>query len=490
MPLTSPLALLRVDADSLAANTHPRHRHPALDLKYIQSAVRDRNGFLPPLIDHTLASGLSAEQLADRVLACRPRIAIVKAQSWNLDTAIRCARRLRAAGVVTIAVGQQVLHAARSPVTGWQDAYDIALPGDAEAEAPRLVTRLLSGEKPAALAASYTERMATGRLLEIDDPDSLPIPHFDTSELAAYPFPFPLRRRPVHHWGYVLTAWGCPRACRHCSVVVRKSATATLRARSIELVVDEVARLADQGAQGILFEDDSLCIDRRRFLGLCDALIRRRLTLPWIANARPDELDRERVAAAAASGAALFKVGVDCAAPRLIERIAKARDGLAWIAAAENAFGYLDEANIGSVALFMVGLPDEQATDVEASIKLARRLRPDYVQVQIYTPYPDTAIWAELSPAQRNGSGTYHYGIRSESPSRIAAADLPKMQGAFYRRFYLDSAYFARHLARSWRHYLTPQALLQSAAHVSFLLRKAVSDREAPAPAEPPNCQA
>lgn len=490
MLLTSPLALLRVDADADAANRHPRHRHPALDLKYIQAAVHADTGILPPLIDHTLTAELSADQLAERVLACAPRIAIVKAQSWNLATAIRCACRLREAGVVTIAVGQQVLHAARSPVAGWRDAYDIALSGDAEAEAPRLVARLLSGEEPATLATHYSDRMAMGRLLEIDAPDSLPMPRFDAIELAAYPFPFPLRRRPVSRWGYVLTAWGCPRACRHCSVVVRKSATATLRPRSVELVVDEVARLADAGAQGILFEDDSLCVDRRRFLNLCDALARRHLTLPWIANARPDELDRDRVAAAAASGAALFKVGVDCAAPRLIERIAKARDGRAWIAAAENAFGYLNEADIASVALFMVGLPDEQEVDVEASIELARRLRPDYVQVQIYTPYPDTALWAELSPAQRDGGGTYHYGIRTMSSSRIAAADLPAMQDLFYRRFYLDPAYLVRHLGRSWRHYLTPQAFLQSAAHATFLLRKAASNREAPTAVEPPKCQA
>lgn len=478
--MTSPLALLRVDAAARTADHHPRHRHPALDLKYIQAAVYGSSGLLPPLIDHALAPGLSAAQLAERVLACRPRIAIVKAQSWNLDTAIDCARRLRAAGVLTIAVGQQVLHAARSPIAGWHEAYDIALPGDAETEAPRLAARLLAGEEPGAFAAAGAERMATGRLFEIDDPDTLPTPRYDAAELAAYPFPFPLRRTPVHRWGYVLTAWGCPRACRHCSVVVRKSAAATLRPRSIARVVDEVARLADAGAQGILFEDDSLCVDRRRFLALCDALVKRRLTLPWIANARPDELDHERVAAAAASGAALFKVGVDCAAPRLIERIGKARDGAAWIVAAGDAFARLDAENIASVALFMVGLPDEDAADVAASIALARSLRPDYVQVQIYTPYPDSPLWLELGAGQREGAGDYHYGGRSASPSRIAGADLPSQQARFYRRFYLDPAYLVRHLGRSWRHYLTPSTFMQSAAHAAFVLRRAVSGGTAP----------
>lgn len=467
MPLNSPVALLRVDIDPRVAHGHPRHRHPALDLKYMQAAIHAAGHGEPPLIDHTLAPALTADELAARVLEGRPRIAIVKAQSWNLGLALDCAHRLRAAGVVTVAVGQQVLHAAHSPVAGWAAAYDLALPGDAEAEAPRVVGRLLAGEAPAAVAAGY----ADGRLLEIADADALPAPRFSAAELAAYPFPFPLRRRPVSRWGYVLTAWGCPRACRHCSVVVRKSASATLRVRTVDRVVDEVARLVDAGAAGIFFEDDSLCVDRRRFLALCDALLRRGLVLPWIANARPDELDAERVAAAAASGAALFKVGVDCATPRLIEGIGKAKDGVAWIAAAADAFARLDAAGIAAVALFMVGLPDEAAADVAASIELARRLRPDYLQVQLFTPYPDTALWAELSAAQRESAGSYHYGERSASPSRIDAGGLPALQRRFYRRFYLDPGYVARHLARSWRHYLTPRTLLASAAQAAFLLR-------------------
>lgn len=472
MPLNAPLVLLRIDADATAAGQHPRHRHPSLALKYIQAAIERDCGDRPPLLDHTLAPTLTGEDLAAQALGYRPRFAIVAAQSWNLATALACAARLRQAGVVTVAVGQQVLHAMRAPVAGWADAYDIALAGDSEAAAPQVVARLMAGTAPALLAAEYAP--APGRLLEIDDPDALPDPRFDAAELAAYPFPFPLRRAPVRRWGYVLTAWGCPRACRHCSAVVRKSATSGLRRRSLTGVADSVAQLADAGAQGILFEDDSLCVDRRRFLALCDTLVRRGLTLPWIANARPDELDGECVAAAAAAGAALIKVGVDCAAPHLIERIAKAKDGGAWIAASQAAFAALDAAGIGSVALFTLGLPGETAADMAASMQLARRLRPDYVQVQIYTPYPDAALWQDLSAAERAGVGSYHYGAPGFTPSAIAAADLPALQRRFYRGFYFAPAFALNHLRRAWRHYLAPASLAGSMRHAAYLLHGAV----------------
>ena len=461
--MNAPVVLLRIDADPQAGRNHPRHRHPALDLKYVQAALAAADGRLPPLIDHTLEPTLSAAELAARALTFGPRVAVIRAQTWNLDIAVECARQLRAAGVLTVAVGQQVLHARRSPVAGWDEAYDAAIAGDCEAAAPQTVAGLLAGIQPAQAESVF----------EIADPDALPAPVFDAGELAAYPFPFPLRHRPLEHWAYVLTAWGCPRACRHCSVVVRKSAGTRLRARAPERVADEIARLADAGAQGILFEDDSLFVDRRRFLALCDTLVRRDLDLPWIANARPDELDAERIAAAAASGAALLKVGVDCATPRLIERIGKAHDGAAWVAASEAAFAALNRANIGSVALFMVGLPDESAAEVEASIELARRLRPDYVQVQVFTPYPDTALWAELDAAQRTAAGRYHYG--APAGSEVAA-----WQARFYRRFYLDPGFVARHVARSWRHYLSPRALLGAATQAAWLLRSAALANQPP----------
>ena len=451
--MNASVVLLRIDADPRAGGNHPRHRHPALDLKIVQAALAAQ-GIAAPLIDHTLNPALTEAALAARALVLHPRVAVVRAQTWNLDLALACARRLRAAGVVTVAVGQQVLHAQRSAVAGWNDAYDHAIAGDPEAAAPDAILRLLAG---APLADDP-------RLHEIVAPDALPEPRFDADELAAYPFPFPLRRAPLQRWGYLLTAWGCPRGCRHCSVVVRKSAGTLLRTRAVERVADEVARLADAGAQALAFEDDSLFVDRRRFLELCDALARRGLRLPWIANARPDELDAERVDAAAASGAALLKVGVDCATPRLVERIGKARDGAAWVDASEAAFARLNAADVGSVALFMVGLPGETAAEVEASIELARRLRPDYVQVQVFTPYPDTALWAELDAGERAGAGRYHYGA---PPGSAAAA----WQARFYRRFYFDPGFVARHLARHRRHYLSPRGLLGGAAQTAWLLR-------------------
>lgn len=467
-----PVVVLRVDREAGSHTAHPRHLHPALDLMYVQAGLEAGLGHEVPLLDGWLGE-FSVEAFVARVLALRPRCAVIRGVTWCLEESVRVAAALRAAGVVTIAVGQQVQHVARVPFPGWREAYDLAVPGEPEEEAPRLVMRVLAGEAIEGLRDECRQRIAGGDIALVSAPAALPRPRADVRALEAYAFPFPVRGRPISRWGYVMTAWGCPRPCRHCTAIVRKSVGRDLRTRPVAAVVDEVLALKDAGAGAIAFEDDSLTVHRGRFLQLADDLVRRNAKLPWMANARPDELDAERVAAAAASGAVLMKVGVDSGSPRLVERLGKSADGSGWIAAAEGAFARLDRAGIGSVALFMVGMPDETPTDAEATLALARRIRPDYLQMQIYRPYPDVPLWGELPEDARTRGAEYHYLAPDSNCSLIPAPALAALQRRFYRAFYLRPGFVARHVARHWRHYLSLPGLARTPRALAYLLRGA-----------------
>lgn len=452
MNAAAPVVLLRIDRAANRHTRHPRHLHPALDLKYAQAGIEAAIGCPVPLLDGWL-DAFRVEEFVARTLALQPRIAVIRAVTWCLAESVAVATMLRRAGVITIAVGQQVQHIARSPYPGWDDAYDLAVSGEPEQALPQVVAQLQqSGQSIAALQLRWPSH-GKGSVAMVQEPDRLPAPRFSTQELAAYPFPFPLRRAPAAHWGYVLTAWGCPRPCKHCSAIVRKSVGRPLRTRPVAQVLDEVARLADAGAQAFAFEDDSLFVHRKRFVELADGLQRRGLALPWLANARPDELDDERVAAARAAGAVLLKVGVDTGAPRLIERLGKAADGDAWMEASRAAFARLDAHGIGAVALFLLGLPGETRAEAEATRALALALPADYLQVQRYQPYPDVRWWETLQTGQPL-SADYHYAAEGASLGELSLAELNALQRKLYRQFYLRPSFVARHLRHGWRHYL------------------------------------
>lgn len=453
----SPFAvLLRIDRAAVRHTQHPRHLHPALDLKYVQAGIEASLGGMAPLLDGWLQP-FDAAAFAAQALALRPRVAVIRAVTWCLDESVAVATRLRRAGVITIAVGQQVQHIARCPHPGWRDAYDLAVAGEPEEVLPKLVAQLHGGVDLATLQRRWPAH-GGGETALVASPGLLPELVFSASELAAYPFPFPVRGKPAVRWGYILTAWGCPRPCLHCSAIVRKSVGRPLRKRPVEQVLDEVARLAAAGAQAIAFEDDSLFVNRERFLSLAEGLQRRRLILPWLANARPDELDAECIAAARASGAVLLKVGVDTGAPKLIEQLGKAADGEAWLAASRHAFSQLDAQGIGAVALLMLGLPGETRADAEATRVLALELPADYLQVQLYQPYPDVAWWESLRAEQRV-SADYHYAAQGRGLGEIPLEELSAMQKSLYRRYYLRPSFVLRHLRHAWRHYLPGHGL-------------------------------
>ncbi|OGS92263.1 MAG: radical SAM protein [Gallionellales bacterium GWA2_60_18] len=453
--------LLRIDRAAARHTRHPRHLHPALDLKYVQAGIAAKLGEHAPLLDGWLRP-FDAAAFAAKALALHPRVAVIRAVTWCLDESVAVAAALRRAGVITIAVGQQVQHIARHPHPGWAEAYDLAVAGEPEEVLPQLLAQLRDGAALTDLQQRWPAHGGSALAL-VSQPDLLPAPVFAGHELAAHPFPFPLRGTAPARWGYALTAWGCPRPCRHCSAVVRKSVGRPLRTRPLAQVLDEVARLADAGAQAIAFEDDSLFVHRGRLLALAEGLQQRHLTLPWLANARPDELDEEVVAAARASGARLLKIGVDSGAAHLIERIGKAPDGNAWLAASRNAFALLDAQGIGAVALFMLGLPGETRADAEATRALALELPADYLQVQMYQPYPDVPGLGVLHDEQQPHAD-YHYA--AHGAGMASSAELSALQRNLYRRFYLRPSFIARHLRHGWRHYLNAPALrLPGALH-------------------------
>lgn len=463
-------ALIRVDATPGTSPIHPRHVHPPLALKYLQSGIEDAFGERVPVLDGWLHPWSPAD-LVREVLAGAPRYAVVTASSMCIEEAVAVGEALRSAGICTIAVGQHVSHAVRHAPARWFDAFEFAILGDPEHETIHLLQQLRAGANREELGRHYRQRLDDRDPFVVPTPDDLPRPTFAPDEMARYPFPFPVRSSRRRRWGYTLTAWGCPYACNHCTEVTRKTTGKRLRTRSVDQVVDEVEALLAAGAQGIVFEDDTLFCDRRHLLALCAEIERRGLKFPWIAHARADELDAEVVAEARRCGLALLKIGVESGSPHVIERLGKTPHGRDWIPMVQGAFDRLRASGIATIAMFMVGCPDEDARDVERSIDLALRLDADYIQVQIFCAYPDIQHFVPLAANATSGNQS-HYAPPSQSFSRIPAEELKGLQMGFYRRFYLRPGFVVGHLGRSWRHYLRPDtALLRSALQAMRVAR-------------------
>jgi radical SAM superfamily enzyme YgiQ (UPF0313 family) len=89
---------------------------------------------------------------------------------------------------------------------------------------------------------------------------------------------------------------------------------------------------------------------------------------------------------------------------------------------------------------FILGLPGETRETIQETIRFAREIDPDTIQVSLAAPYPGTALYAE---AQRNGwlEGDALVDARGEQQSAIGYPHLSRTEifqsvDLFYRRFY------------------------------------------------------
>ena len=220
----------------------------------------------------------------------------------------------------------------------------------------------------------------------IADLDSLPRPAWEMAPYRAYYLDEYLRRRrPALP---VLASRGCPFGCSYCPYPVTQGNR--WRARSIENVMAEIDHLvSDLGVQALLFRDPEFTMSRGRALALCRALAGRHPGLIWRAETRPDTLDDELVAAMAAAGCIGVNLGIESASPEVLAAVHRrplSERRLQQVLAA------CRRHDLDAYGFFLLGLPGETADSARATIRLALRCKPRFVQFNLLTPFPGTPL--------------------------------------------------------------------------------------------------
>lgn len=332
-----------------------------------------------------------AETLA-ALEAAAPRIVGLTATSFTLEGVEVWAARCRARSILTVVGGP---HASLAPadLAARCPSVDIIIRGEGEVVFPTLVEALLAGRRPALPGVCHT---GGGRLHvapeipQVLDFEHHPFPRMEGLPIERYWCP-DAKRRPMVT---VMTTRGCPHRCGFCSspaVMGRK-----LRGFPVEAVLDELAYLWALGVREISFVDDVFTLDRRRALALCRGMEDRGLDLSWFCNARADQVTPELAGAMARAGCHQVYLGFESGAQAILDRIHKGTT----VDRLERGAALLAEAGIARSVGFVLGLPGESDETVEASIALARRVRPERLQFTRFTPLPGTPLFQEVGPGQ------------------------------------------------------------------------------------------
>src|SRR3989344_49161 len=203
--------------------------------------------------------------------------------------------------------------------------------------------------------------------LPIHDLDALPFPARDLLPIEKYDKTTILSKKRTLN---IMTSRGCPYWCVYCSTSEQWGHR--IRHRSPKNVVDEIESIFKDYPfiEGMRFFDDVFTMDKKRVIGICDEILRRKLNFVWECEARANTIDRELVAGMRRAGCEFIDLGIESGSDRVLKNIKKGITVEQAIAAAKT----IKEAGIGLKAFFMHGLPGETYEDIKKTVFLSRYL--------------------------------------------------------------------------------------------------------------------
>ena len=184
---------------------------------------------------------------------------------------------------------------------------------------------------------------------------------------------------------------GCRAACTFCNVRVFHGKG--VRQRTVGSVLDELTLLNEKyGIGHIIWLDDDLLKNENRAIELFNGMVKRNLDMTWDATngVIAASLNKEVVAAAAASGCIGLNIGIESGNPQILKSIRKPGTTETFLRAAEILQDYPE---INTRALLMLGFPNESLRMIFDTIKLSEDMNLDWHNLAILQPWKNTPIY-------------------------------------------------------------------------------------------------
>jgi hopanoid biosynthesis associated radical SAM protein HpnJ len=248
-------------------------------------------------------------------------------------------------------------------------------------------------------------------------------------DITKYKVPFLL-----HPFVSLFSTRGCPAQCTFCLWPQTLSGHAW-RKRSTDDVVAEMAnakKLFPQ-AKEFFFDDDTFNILKARTIELCEKL--KPLGLTWSCNSRVTT-DFETLKAMKEAGCRLLIVGFESGDPQILKNIKKG-------ATVQRAHDFVKDCrDLGLVIHgdFILGLPGETKESIQNTIKFAKHLDCETIQVSVAHAFPGTEFFDFAQKGgfitnQKMEDGDGHQMAHIEYPG-LPVEYVMEMVHRFYDEYY------------------------------------------------------
>lgn len=359
---------------------------PPLNLAYL-AAIAEKEGHEVRLIDGE-AENLSLKKTLEEVALFSPDIIGITATTPFYHLAVELARELKAANKnIPIIIGGH--HITVLKEKGFAEFFDYAFIGEAEVSWPKFI-KCLQEKKDISQVEGILFRdkgrvVSTGVQIKIEDIDSIPLPARHLLKMDRYAVGTMKGKK---NFTTIMTTRGCPFKCVFCSTDVFGSKVRRRKARS---VINEIKGvIADYNIRHFLFLDDTLTLDRKYMLELCDMIDSEKLSITFEGSTRANLVDDELVSRMAKAGLIRISFGLETVDPE-IRRIIKKDVPLECYTVANRITNKYKIETLNSVMLGLPGETRETIGKTLAFLKSAREIQQ--ANFSIATPYPGTELY-------------------------------------------------------------------------------------------------
>lgn len=419
---------------------------PPLGLLYIGTYLRKYSTHRVSLVDCE-AENISYREFAEKVRGIKPEVVGIQVMTFSLIDALKTAETVKDVSKETIVVfgGPHVTIYPEETLAHKNVDYIVRQEGEYSF---KLLLDNLNNSEGLNKIKGIGYKLQN-RPVITEEPELI-------EDLGALPFP-DRRLIPIEKYRSILsdnfpvttsmTSRGCPFNCIYCERMGKR-----FRAVPAGKVVEEIEDCLSLGIKEVFFHDDTFTVDKERVRSICGLIMDKKLKFSWDVRSRVDTVDYDLLKLMYRAGCRRISFGVESSSPLVLKNLRKN----ITLQQISEVFSWCRKIGLITLADFMLGSPGEKLSDVKNSINFAKKLKADYVQFSITTPYPQTDLYKEALNRGLIKRDVWREFALNPHPDFTAPvwgeyfskAELNKLAAYAYRKYYLTWGFIFAELSR------------------------------------------
>ncbi|MEI6831376.1 MAG: radical SAM protein [Candidatus Omnitrophota bacterium] len=435
---------------------------PPLGIAYIAAYVRDR-GIKVNILDMP-AFKMSDQDLANNVKSSSCFIYGITCNITNLSVASRLASIIKQNNPkATVIIGGPGVTFGSDILFKKIKGIDIIVNGEGEETTYEICKAVIDGAGLSSIRGiSYK---AEGKVIVMPprpylNLDNLPLPARDILPNHLYKMHPPFGIYPP--MTLIETSRGCNYSCSFCTF------KRPFSFRSASRVVDEVREVKNKyGVKEVHFVDPNFTYNRSNAEKICALLIENKLNIHWTCKTRVDLVDKQLLQLMRNAGCYMISYGIESGSQAILNKVDKKISLVNTV----NALRWTRQAKIRSSGYVLIGSPGETDDSINETVKLLKKLRPDFALFGRLLPDPNALLTKEELRKGRIDLDTMYnfYNNIEKSHANFFGIDEDKINlwyNKSIRNFYFNLPYIFSKLID----FRSPQDLINIFRGLRFLL--------------------